>query len=143
MPEEMGVEAIIVSSLQSDVAVVDIILEHVKQRKGSNEHIIGNVDNAAGEVDDPLRDGMAVSVIATFVEAGVRHSAISMGLIECGHIMLEFKGGRVPVRICSHDDVGKVLEVIVEAWTGLDNRKTLKIKPSSCIIVPWCPVQTK
>jgi hypothetical protein len=66
-----------------------------------------------------------MSLTATFVEAGVRHSAVIMGLTEGGHMLLKVKGERVPVRIRGHDDVGKVFKVVVRAWTGLDVGKSI------------------
>jgi hypothetical protein len=48
-----------------------------------------------------------------------------MDLSEGGHIMLKVKRGGVPVRVCGHNDVGKVLKVVVGAWAGLDVEKSV------------------
>jgi hypothetical protein len=72
MPEEMGAQAIIVSSLPGNMMpVVNIIMEHVDYGKRGNGDAVRSMDEAAGKVDHALGYGMPVLVITTFVEARV------------------------------------------------------------------------
>jgi hypothetical protein len=79
-----------------DVAFMDMVLEQINETKGL--HVITG-DMAASQIDSALGNRVAVAVVAAFVEAWVRKTAVVVGVGEVCYIMLEIKGGGVPVRV--------------------------------------------
>jgi hypothetical protein len=86
-----------------DVAFMYMILEQINETKGL--HVIAG-DLAASPIDTALGSRVAVTVVAAFVEAWVRKAAMVVGVGEVCDIMLEIKGGGVPVQVTGHNDMG-------------------------------------
>jgi predicted protein tyrosine phosphatase len=86
-----------------DVAFMDVILEQINETKGL--HVIAG-DIAASPIDSVLGNRVAVPVVAAFVEAWVRKTAMVVGVGEVCYIMLEIKGGGVPGRVAGYNDMG-------------------------------------
>jgi hypothetical protein len=117
LPEEVWPESGEDSIHALDVAFVDMILEQINETKGL--HVITG-DIAASPIDSVLGNRVVVVVVAAFVEAWVRKTAMVAGVGEVCYIMLEIKGGGVPVRVAGHNDMGKRFKIVVRASPGLD-----------------------
>jgi hypothetical protein len=85
-----------------EAAFMDVVLKQVNEAKGL--HVITG-DMAAGPIDSALGNRVAVAVVAAFIKAWVRKTAMVMGVGEVGYIMLEIKGGGVPVGVTGHNDM--------------------------------------
>jgi hypothetical protein len=85
-----------------EAAFMDVVLKQVHEVKGL--HVITG-DMAAGPIDRALGNRVAVAVVAAFIKAWVRKTAMVMGVGEVGYIMLEIKGGGVPVGVTGHNDM--------------------------------------
>jgi hypothetical protein len=85
-----------------DVAFVDMILEQIDETKGL--HVITG-DMAASPIDSELGNRVAVAVVAAFIKACVRKTAIVVGVGKVCYIMLEIKRGGLPVLVAGHNDM--------------------------------------
>jgi hypothetical protein len=73
---------------------MDMVLEQINETKGL--YVITG-DMAASPNDSALRNGVAVTVVAAFVEAWVRKTAVVVRVGEVCYMRLEVERGGVPV----------------------------------------------